>query len=139
MRKTKFLTDHHPAGLFRRFAAILYDAFLVFASLMLATIPALVLSGGEPVSHCWGYKIYLFLVWFAFYTGFWVYGGQTLGMRTWKTRVVGFDGNPINWKQASIRFLTSCFGIANFWALIDKNGLGWHEYLSHTVVIRMQS
>lgn len=138
-QKLTLAADNPPAGVFRRLAAILYDAFLLFALLAIATVPAVILNDGKPVSHYWAYKLYLFLIWFLFYAGFWRYGGETLGMRTWKIRLISFNGDRISWKQAFIRFFTSAFGTANLWALIDKNGLGWHDYLSHTAVVQVKT
>ncbi|MBS0603077.1 MAG: RDD family protein, partial [Proteobacteria bacterium] len=48
---------------------------------------------------------FVFLVCFAYYGGFWVHGGQTLGLRTWKMRVQLPGGGRIGWWHALLRFL----------------------------------
>ncbi|MDE2273859.1 MAG: RDD family protein, partial [Gammaproteobacteria bacterium] len=37
--------------------------------------------------------------------GFWTHGGQTIGMRTWKLRVVRLDGVRLDWYRALLRYL----------------------------------
>lgn len=50
------------------------------------------------------YQFYLLAICFLFYGGFWVRGGQTLGMRTWRIKLVRQDGGPITWTIALKRF-----------------------------------
>ena len=109
-----------PAPLPRRLAAIVYDSLLLTGVLLGATALALGLAvallGGESVarhSPLQGnpfFSTYLLLVCFFFYGGFWVHGGQTLGMRAWRLRVQRPDGRNIGWWQALLRFL-----IAGLW------------------------
>jgi uncharacterized RDD family membrane protein YckC len=85
------------------------------------------------------YPLYLLGVSFVFYGWFWTHGGQTLGLRAWRLRVLTFEQQPISWKQAALRFccaLWSCglFGLGLFWLLIDKNGRAWHDSCSKTAV-----
>ena len=67
-----------------------------------------------------------------FYGWFWTHGGQTLGLRAWKAKVLTFDQQPINWLQALVRFstaLASC-GLGLLWVLVAQ--CSWHDYLSKT-------
>jgi uncharacterized RDD family membrane protein YckC len=85
-------------------------------------------------------QLYLLLIAFAFFGWFWVHGGQTLGMRAWRLRLVSADGGPVSWKQAAIRFAAallswSCLGLGFFWALIDREKRAWHDRLSGTRLI----
>ena len=105
-----------PAPLPRRLAALLYDALLLAAVLVAATGLAMLcialISGsaaakdGGILTHNPFFQTYLLLVCFFFYAGFWVHGGQTLGMRAWRLRVQTQDGKPITWKQALLRFFS---------------------------------
>ncbi len=101
-----------PAGLARRLAAILYDALLLFAVLCIATVLALPLNGGQAFRHNPVYTAYVYLICFLFFGWFWTHGGQTLGMRAWKLRLVRYDGEPVGWRQALLRFL-----LASLWLL----------------------
>jgi uncharacterized RDD family membrane protein YckC len=109
-----------PAWLPRRLAAILYDSLLLTGVLFGATALALglaaILLGSEslklhnPLTSNPFFSTYLLLVCFFFYGGFWIYGGQTLGMRAWRLQVRRRDGRGIGWWQALLRFL-----IASLW------------------------
>ena len=75
-----------------------------------------------------------------FFTWFWVHGGQTVGMRAWRLRVVSFDGERIGWRTAAIRFLlaivsAAMLGLGYLWVLIDPERLAWHDRLSKSRVV----
>ena len=87
-----------PAGLGRRFAALVYDSLLLVAVLFLGTLLVLPLTGGEAITpqDSGGYD-YLYRGWIALLTlGFfglpWVRTGQTLGMMSWKLRLERLAG-----------------------------------------------
>jgi len=123
---------------FRRIAAVLYDSLVLLAVLFFATAIVLPLNSGEAFSSSqFLYPIYLFTVSFIFYGWFWTHGGQTLGLRSWKMTVLTSDQQPINWKQAFIRFTTAiiswlCLGLGFVWLIVDKEQLTWHDRLSGT-------
>lgn len=129
-------------SLARRLAAILYDALLLTALFMLAGYPYVTLVGGAPLngSARLGLQLYLLSIAFVFFGWFWVHGGQTLGMRAWRLRLVSAAGGPVNWKQAAIRFAAAllswgCLGLGFFWALFDREKRAWHDHLSGTRLI----
>lgn len=130
-----------PAGLPRRLGAILYDTLLLLALLFIATALVLPLTGGQAVAP--GnplYASYLFLVSFFFFAWFWTHGGQTLGMRAWRIRVQQRNGAPITWTQALLRFMTAIaswllLGAGFLWALVDKDGMTWHDRYSQSVLV----
>jgi hypothetical protein len=77
---------------------------------------------------------------FLFYGWFWTHGGQTLGMRTWRLRLVRADGGPITWHITAIRFGSALLalaplGLGLWWALFDKDKRAWHDRLSGTRLI----
>ncbi|MDF1527524.1 MAG: RDD family protein [Sedimenticola sp.] len=136
-------------GLARRLAAILYDTLLVFGLLLLAsmviTLPVGIFAG-EAASNALAsnplFKIWLAIVPPAFFLLFWMKGGQTLGMRSWRLRVIRADGTPLGWTDALKRF---CFaliswlplGLGYFWILFDRDNLAWHDRLSGTRLIML--
>ena len=128
-------------GFLRRLAAQIYDLFLLIAVLFLATALLLPFTAGVAVSaqQVLIYRIYLVVVSFFFYGWFWTHGGQTLGLRAWKIKVMTLDQKPIRWNQALLRFATAIgswglFGLGFLWILVDKNRRGWHDHLSKTAV-----
>jgi uncharacterized RDD family membrane protein YckC len=133
--------DNPRAGLLRRAAALTYDALLVISILMMVTLAVVALRGGEPVRP--GnllYQALLIIATGAFFIGFWVYDGQTLGMRAWRIRVERASGDPLDWKAGLIRFAagvlsTAAGGLGWLWALIDSEGRTWHDRIAGTRVV----
>jgi uncharacterized RDD family membrane protein YckC len=126
-------------GFLRRLAAITYDVILLIAVFFVATALLLPLNSGEAITGSLLFPLYLLIVSFIFYGWFWTHGGQTLGLKAWKLKVLTFDQQPINWTQALIRFTTaiiawSLFGLGFLWIIFDKNKHGWHDRLSKTAV-----
>ena len=97
-------------------------------------------GGGFTVGDLLLFRAYLLGVAFAFFTWFWMHGGQTLGMRAWRLRVVGADRRPLSWRQASGRFFAAalswaCLGVGFLSILFDEQRLAWHDRLSGTRLI----
>lgn len=143
------------AGLFRRFAAIVYDVLILAALWMLAMGLALlfvtILDKLGLVSlaayqdqadfiqqHAIWFQLYSFLVFVWFYLYFWVKAGQTLGMRAWRILLIQPDGSAITLKQAMLRLVASLFGLGNFWLWIRwGQGLALQDQLTHTIVVKL--
>ncbi len=90
------------------------------------------------------FQLYLAAVIFFYYTGFWIRSGQTLGLLTWKLKLVATDGGGLSWAHVTKRFgaallSTACGGLGFLWMLVDKNKLAWHDRLSGTRIIRLPS
>ncbi|HEY9147061.1 MAG TPA: RDD family protein [Thiobacillus sp.] len=130
------------APLWKRLAALFYDGLLLFALLMLAIAAAFALKGGVVDAHHPLFRLYLLMVTGLFFCGFWVAGGQTLGMRSWRLRVQRRDGRPLGWWQALGRFLLALpsvglGGIGLWWLLVDRDGLALHDRLSGSRVVEL--
>jgi len=93
------------ATLLRRLGAIVYDTLLLLALLFLVTIPFIAQRGGEPVEAGDSvlYQLCIAGVIFGFFTGFWSYGGRTLGMQSWGLRVETPDGQIPTFRVATVR------------------------------------
>lgn len=136
----------------RRFAAMFYDFWLLAALWLAVTAVMVVLrmtfdgegitQGDRVITGIWKAPTFLLMLvaMYGFFTHFWVKNGQTLAMQTWRIRLVNNDMQPITYAQAykrlSFAMLSlACFGLGYFWALIDKDGLSWHDKLSNTQLI----
>lgn len=142
-------TQPKPIGLIRRLVALIYDSLLLFGILFLATLIIVApynLITGNPLeltsSHPLHlpYLLYLNTIAFVFFGWFWTHGGQTLGMRTWRIRVVRFDGHPLTWAQALSRFCLAVLsglllGIGFIWALFNAQRLTLHDQLTKTHLV----
>ncbi len=132
-----------PAGFGRRLGAIFYDLLLLAAVLIFAAIPFVLIIGSTSKSFSTrlAFQLYLLAISFLYYGGFWV-RGRTLGLLTWKLKVVAADGGPVTWVLALKRFAAAlfscgCLGLGLLWALVDREKLGWHDRLSGTRLIRV--
>ena len=139
------VADLEAPGFLRRLGAQFYDALLLLALWFLATALALPFNRGEAFSSSqWFYPLYLLLVSFIFYAWFWTHGGQTLGMRAWKIKVLDSELKAISWQQALTRFLVAmlswlCLGLGFIWCLIDRQHMTWHDKLSNTRLVWLVS
>jgi uncharacterized RDD family membrane protein YckC len=129
------------ASFLRRIAAIVYDTLVLIAIEMLAT--ALVLPLAKDDAFAPGnnlYRLYLAVVAFLFFGWFWTHGGQTLGMRAWRLRVVAEEGGGMTWGSAMRRFSGAIvsalpLGLGYLWMLFAADGRTWHDRLSRTRVV----
>jgi uncharacterized RDD family membrane protein YckC len=130
-------------GLLRRLAAIVYDGLLLAAIFFFAGYPYIALVGGAPAGGIGrlGLQFYLLAIAFVFFGWFWVHGGQTLGMRAWRLRLVSAaDNGPVSWRQSAIRFAAAllswlCLGLGFVWIVFDREKRAWHDRLSGTCLL----
>ena len=127
-------------GLLRRLAALVYDSLLLFSVLFAATVPALVVTGGEAVgpSHP-AFTAYLLAVSYLYFGWCWTRSGQTLGMRAWRMRVRTREGEPLGWGRSLVRFTAAMVsigaaGIGLLWVAFDRERMSLHDRLSATVL-----
>lgn len=122
---------------------MLYDSLLVIALLLLAGSIALPLTGAtqqafrDPL-----YTVYLAGVWFLYLGWCWTHGGQTLGLRAWKVRIVADEDGPVGWRASAIRFSVSLLSAAifgaGFWAAwLHPQRATWHDRASRTRCVRL--
>jgi len=137
------ITSSTRAGFGRRLGAIVYDLLLVTSIVIASAIPFVLITGdtSKNFSTRLAFQLYLLVVIFLYYGWCWTRSGQTLGLLTWKLRVVTTDGGKLTWKHAFKRFAaaflsTGCLGLGFLWALIDREKLAWHDRLSGTRLVR---
>ena len=126
---------------------MLYDVLPV-ASLWFATAAlGLLLRGGEPVTPntpaAWVELAAMLLASFGYFGLSWRRGGQTLGMRAWRMRLVCEDGAAApGWGALALRFVVAgvslaAFGLGFLWSLVDRERRTWHDLASGTVLVRL--
>ena len=161
-------TDSRRAGPIRRIFALVYDTLLILAAIFVAFQPIPLLEGviqEFPLTQALT-SIYLMAIWFFFLGWFWTHGGQTVGMKAWRMKLLREDGAEITWIDAIYRFVLSngafililmlaglelisarlalilggtIFGFSFLWAVIDRRGRAGHDALSRTQLIVLPS
>jgi uncharacterized RDD family membrane protein YckC len=126
----------------RRLAAIVYDGVLLAGVLFAASLPLPLFPAAvqQTAWFRWSLRGYLLLVGFVFFGWFWSHGGQTLGMRAWRIRVVITAGDEPGWRQAGIRYAVAlgswaALGGGFLWSLLDRDRRCWHDILSGTRLV----
>lgn len=136
-----------PAALGWRILAAVYDLLPLLALWFFVSAAMLLLRKGEPVMPGSAAALLeLVLLWAI--TGFyavlsWRMGGQTMGMRAWRLRVVDNNGAAPAWRALVLRYVLSnlslaALGLGYLWALIEPQRRTWHDLHTATLVVRMQ-
>lgn len=129
----------------RRMASAIYELLMVLALVFIATFPYLAVLGDSTQ----GWRRHLLQAWVlavcgAYFVWFWSQGGQTLPMKTWRIRVVRFDGAPLGAGRALHRYVLAVLGLAAAglgfaWALIDRDRQFLHDRLAGTALIEVSA
>jgi len=135
-----------PAHLALRLFAALYDALPLLALWFVAAGLALALTGGALDVHRIGDKLIVqslvLLVTATYFIVSWLRGGQTVGMRPWRLRIVRTDGSPVKLAQAALRFAVAlvsvaALGLGFLWCLVDRDRRAWHDIAAGTLLVRL--
>jgi uncharacterized RDD family membrane protein YckC len=143
------MTQQPSPGIPRLLAAMFYDLVLLFGILLLATTLVVVpLNISFDATTLDGnllllFQLYLVAVIVIFYTWFWSHGGQTLGMRTWKFKVVSLSGEQLSLLHAGKRLLLAIVtlapgGLGLWWKLFDQDKQTLYDKLSGSRLVVCQ-
>ena len=138
-----------PASLWLRIAAAIYDLFPLLALWMLTAGVALLIAHGSvdvahpPFAYRFSLRAALGAVTAAYFVISWSRGGQTIGMRAWRLRVVGVGGGALPWPRALLRFFVAIVSLlvagAGFaWCAFDRDRRGWHDLAAGTLLVRLE-
>ena len=138
----------------RRLLSLLYDLLPVLALWFLLsalfTAGYTYLGGHDPHENIVPLSALQWLLWLAcwgisgvYATASWRRGGQTLGMRPWRIRVVAMDdAEPTRaalWTRYAVGTVSLlAAGLGFWWAWLDRDRLAWHDRMSRTRVVRIQ-
>lgn len=138
-----------PIGLVKRFIIMFYDSILLFALLMffglIISVPLDIAYDGQTISIKYIlFMLYIQAVAFLFFGWCWTRGGQTLGSKTWRIKLVSDTGNSVTWKQALLRYIGSllCWaslGAGFLWCYTNKNRLAWNDIISKTRLVKLSA
>lgn len=128
-------------SIWRRFGAILYDSFLVFAILIIMSLPLynFDLQGSESLKIT--IQIYYYFITQYFFVWFWVNNQGTLGMKTWEIKIVSDNEEPLTYKKAVVRFNIAIlsflfFGLGFLISIFRKDRKCLHDFISRTNLVK---
>ena len=136
-----------PAHFGWRLLALVYDGLPIIALWIVASVVVLVIRGGNPVVPWslafWLQNLLLWLITGAYSIVSWQNGGQTMGMRPWRLRVVDEDGGAAQLPRLFQRFLWATpslllFGLGFLPSLFGSERRALHDRLSATRMVRLE-
>ncbi len=142
------MTGGYSAGFGRRFAALVYDALLLVALVVIFTTALVMLLARAAIvpetAGIWAY-VYrgaLLAIIVGYYVVNWTRSGQTLGMRAWHLRAVDAEGRRMHMRAALLRYLYGVLAWAPaalgvLWLYLDSEHLAIHDRLSGTRVVHL--
>jgi uncharacterized RDD family membrane protein YckC len=133
------------APLWLRLVAGAYDLLPLLGLWFAAGVLAFAVTGGALDPHRLAHKLLVQALVLglsaAYFVVSWTRGGQTIGMRAWRLRVVRADGTTLSLWRALLRFFIAlisfaALGIGFWWALVEHRRRTWHDIAAGTVVLR---
>lgn len=125
-------------GMARRLASMLYESLVVFAVLLIGFfLPQILLYGFGLAMAPRLLLLHVILLLMFYFVWFWLNGGQTLPMKTWKLRLASADGRSLRPAQALLRYLAAWpsvlfFGVGFLWAVFDRDRQFLHDRIAGT-------
>ena len=118
---------------------MIYDGLLLIALWMIAAAVVIVPTGREIAPGSSLFQLYLLVIAWIYLAICWRRGGQTLGMKAWRVRLIG-NQQPISWNATMVRFVVAlaallCFGLGFLWSLFHSRQATWHDLASGTFLL----
>jgi len=140
------------AGILKRITALIYDTLVLCAICLCygwvvtyliqeAWLGIPLAENGRAEMNPVG-QAGLLVIPFLFYCFFWMRGGQTLGMKAWRLKLLNNENQSATLPQCLLRSLIAPFcvllgGFGYLWCWIDRDGRALHDRLSSTQVVQL--
>jgi len=124
---------------------MLYESLLLLGVLSVTFMLPNILLGlaGNMTLPGWLLQLHLLAVLLIYFVWFWLHGGQTLAMKTWRIRLESaITGKTVVLPQALLRFALCgpsvlFFGAGLVWAIFDRERQFLHDRLAGTRLITL--
>lgn len=134
-----------PAHIGWRLLAMVYDAVIALALLfVISALSLAVMPSHKPVTpgSAASYAVFtaIWVVFGLYATLSWRLGGQTIGMKPWRLKVLTAHGLRPGWRALCIRYAVASLtlGTALLWSVFDRERRGLHDIAAGTVFVRLQ-
>lgn len=136
------------APLWLRLAALFYDLLVLIAIWMAAAGLVLLAFRGDvdvarqPPLYHFVLQGALFVLTALYFSVSWARGGQTIGMRAWRVRIIDTQGYSPRMRRSLLRFVLAIvsvllLGFGFIWCLFDSDRRSWHDTVAKTRMIRL--
>jgi len=134
------MTEKTRPTLRRLAASLLYEFLVIFSLLMVGFwIPQTILTGAGVAMHGRLMILHIFALLMVYFVWFWLNGGQTLPMRTWRLRVISADGYRLRPAQALLRYLAAWPSVISLvgilWVFVDRDRRFLHDRIAGTRIV----
>lgn len=138
------MTEKTRPTLRRLAASLLYEFLVIFSLLMVGfwipqTVLAPVLLGLDKETYQRIMILHIFVLLMVYFVWFWLNGGQTLPMRTWRLRVISADGYRLRPAQALLRYLAAWPSVISLvgilWVFVDRDRRFLHDRIAGTRIV----
>ncbi len=139
--------NYPTAPLTRRLAALAYDGLILIALYiilggLLVTLISKLADGGDAMlrlSPATAASLF-YIICFLYYSHSWRRGGQTVGMKSWRIKVISEYKPEVTLSQCMLRSAIGFFsilaaGLGFLWMLFNKKQQTWHDKASMTRVV----
>ena len=134
----------YPASPAWRLLALAYDVLPLIPLVLGVSALFFWINGSRTIEHRpllqWMATLSIWLVVGTYFVVSWKRGGQTMGMRPWRLRVVCADGRPPGLRSLWLRYaaatITPVFGL--LWAFFDPDRRALYDVAAGTAFVRLR-
>ena len=134
------MTEQIRPTLGRLAASLFYEFLVIFSLLMVGFwIPQIILAGASINVNGRLLIVHVMLLLMLYFVWFWINGGQTLPMKTWRLRLISADGYRLRPAQAVLRYLAAWPSVISLvgilWVFVDRDRRFLHDRIAGTRII----
>jgi uncharacterized RDD family membrane protein YckC len=138
------MTDASSPTIAVRLASMIYETLLLAGVIAVGFLLPHILFGVafERSAPVFFQRAHFVLLLMAYFVWFWLNGGQTLAMKTWRLKLVSTRPAPLTPPQAALRFFWAwpsllLAGAGIFWALFNADRQFFHDQMAGTRLVRL--
>ncbi len=134
-------------GILIRLAAMIYDFLLILSLLFMMGLVYQIFFDSKDLTNdinMFFYRLYLLSGILFYFIFSWVKGGQTVGMKAWKFKLITNDGNNVNFYKSLLRLFIAfisiaLFGLGILYIFFNKDNLSLYDKLSNTLLVKVKN
>jgi uncharacterized RDD family membrane protein YckC len=138
------MTHFSTPSFLRRIISMIYEGLLlggVLAVFFLLPQTLYSMLSGRAAAPALTF-LHFFILLLFYFNWFWLRGGQTLAMKTWRIQLIDVSGAPLRPMQAALRYMAAWVsigfgGIGLLWCFFDRNKQFLHDRIADTRLVEI--